>query len=88
MLNGVAGPPVSHAHGLGQGDPLSPLLFVIAIDPLQQILNLATSHGLFHKITGWRAIFRTSLYADDASLFMAPIKKDIENLVSVLALAT
>jgi hypothetical protein len=38
LLNGIAGEPIGHARGLRQGDPLSPLLFVLAIDPLTQIL--------------------------------------------------
>lgn len=67
-----------------QGDPLSPLLFVIAIDPLQKILQLAMSKGLLHKIRGRDALVRTSLYADDATVFMAPIKKDIDNLFDIL----
>jgi hypothetical protein len=36
LLNGVPTTPIKHGRGLHQGDPLSPLLFVIAINPLQK----------------------------------------------------
>ena len=84
LLNGVPGPIIRHGRGFRQGDPISPLLFVIAIDPLQQILDLATRRGLLHKLRGRRAILRTSLYADDAAVFMAPIKEDIDNFAQIL----
>lgn len=84
LLNGVAGTPIKHGRGLRQGDPLSPLLFVLAIDPLSQVLDLATSLGLLHKIRRRGAVPRTSLYADDAALFVAPYKEDIQNLLAIL----
>lgn len=84
LLNVVPGPAIFHRCGFRQGDPLSPLLFVISIDPLQQLLELATRKGLLHKIRGRGTIMRTSLYADDAAVFMAPIKRDIDNLAAIL----
>jgi hypothetical protein len=84
LLNGVPGEPIFHGKGLRQGDPLSPLLFVLAIDPLQKILELATSHNLLHKLRGRGTIFRASLYADDAAVFMLPFKEDIKNLSAIL----
>ena len=63
---------------------MSPLLFVIAIDPLQQLLNSTTRNGLQHKIRGRGTIIRTSLYADDAAVFVAPIREDIRNLADIL----
>jgi mannosylglycoprotein endo-beta-mannosidase len=84
LLNGITGAPISHGHGLRQGDPLSPLLFVIAIDPLSQILDNATRLGLLHNLRGRGTIIRTSLYADDAAIFVAPIKHDIQNLALIL----
>jgi hypothetical protein len=48
--------------------------------PITQILDIATSHGLLHKIHGRETILRTSLYMDDAALFVAPFKEDIANL--------
>lgn len=84
LLNGVAGPPILHGQGFQQGDPLSPLLFVIAIDPLQQLLNLATSHGLLHKVRGHGSTVRTSLYTDNAAVFVKPIKDDVANLATIL----
>ncbi|KAK1684747.1 hypothetical protein QYE76_045595 [Lolium multiflorum] len=82
LLNGFAGDPIGH--GRGQGDPLSPLLFILAIDPLSQIIDIATDHGLLHKLRGRGARVRTSLYADDAAVFVAPIKEDIANMDTIL----
>ena len=78
------GPPVKHGHGFMHGDPISPLLFVMAIVPLHKILDLATRKGLLHKIRGRGAMVRTSLYADDVAVFVAPIKRDINNFASIL----
>lgn len=62
---------------------MSPLLFVLAIDPIQHILDLATSSGILQ--TPWRGpCLRTSLYADDAAIFGAPLKEDIDNLMAIL----
>ena len=86
LLNGVPSKPIPHGRGFRQGDPVSPLLFVIAMDPLHKILELASREGLFHKIRGRGVAVRTSLYANDAAVFMAPIKKDIDNLATILHL--
>lgn len=84
LLNGIAGPPILHGCGLRQGDPLSPLLFVIAIDTLQQILDVATNHNLLHKLRGRGSHVRTSLYADDAAIFISPTREDVHNLAAIL----
>ena len=73
-----------HGRGLRQGDPLSPLLFVLAIDPLHHILCKATSQGRLHEIRGRAPTIRTSLYADDAAIFVAPKKEDIDFLANTL----
>src|SRR4051812_45769219 len=73
----------SHPHASAGGPPI-PLLFVIAIDPLHKIHDLAMRKGLLHKIRGRDGMVRTSLHADDAVVFSAPIKRDIDNLASIL----
>ena len=86
LLNGIPTRPILHGRGLRQGDPLSPLLFVIAIDPLQKLLNLATEKGIFSKIRGRTPGIRISLYADAAALFLAPIKEEVSALAELLTL--
>lgn len=46
LLNGVPGKVLHCKRGVRQGDPLSPLLFVLAADLLQSIINKAKDLGL------------------------------------------
>jgi hypothetical protein len=50
QLNGVNGPWLKHRRGLRQGDPLSPYLFILAIDTFQHILHKATQEGLLSPL--------------------------------------
>jgi hypothetical protein len=50
ILNGEAGKSIKHGRGLRQGDPLSPMLFILAMDPLYTLLNKETERGLLHPI--------------------------------------
>jgi len=84
IVNGVPGPPIQHGRGLRQGDPLSPMLFAIAIDPLVNVLRKATENGRLSKLRGRHARLRISLYADDAAVFVAPTETDVRTLKDIL----
>jgi len=74
LLNGISRDPIKHGRCLRQGDLLSPLLFILAIDPLHHILSKATDQGLLHKLRGRVPMIRTSLYADDAAIFVTTLE--------------
>jgi hypothetical protein len=79
LVNGEAGKPILHGRGLRQGDPLSPMIFILALDPLHWLLDMATDSGLLHPIGANLVRLRTSLYADDTSLFLHLIASDVSN---------
>lgn len=84
LLNGVPGRKIKHARGLRQGDPLSPYLFILAIDGLQRVLELATEEGILSPLRGRFASIRVSLYADDAVIFLNPVRDEVSSLLSIL----
>lgn len=84
MLNGSRGRWYKHFRGLRQRDPLSPMLFILAMEPLQRLLELATSSGMLSPINHRAATLRFSLYADDAAIFVNPVKQEIAVISELL----
>ena len=84
LLNGLPGRPILHRRGLRQGHPLSPMLFILAMDPLQRLFDKATQQGLLSPIGADPIRLRTSLYADDAALFVRPTLEDITTVRHLL----
>lgn len=84
LLNGIPLKHIAHGRGLRQGDPLSPLLFILAIDPLHRLFEVATERGLLSKLNGRSARLRVSMYADDAAIFLKPTPQDVNNMKELL----
>jgi hypothetical protein len=56
------------------------MLFILAMDPLQRLLDMVTHAGLFHPIGIDPIWTHTSLYADVTILFLRPIASDMAHL--------
>jgi hypothetical protein len=84
LINGQPTKDIRHERGLRQGDPLSPLLFILAIDPLQRIIEVAANKGILSPVLPRAANLRCSLYADDAAIFASPSNMEVEHLHRIL----
>ena len=84
LVNGVPTERIWHKCGFRQGDPLSPFLFIIAMEPLHRIFDMAKEQGMLPKLRGRAATMRTSLYADDLALFVNPIQDDMRMVGYIL----
>lgn len=72
LVNGRPGRRICHARGLRQGDPLSPLLFVIVMEVLNAMIAKADRRGVLTPLPGYASRCRASVYADDLVVFLSP----------------
>ena len=70
IINGTLGERILSRSGLRQGDALSPYLFILAVDVLQQPCKREHQAGnLMHPLVG-DGTFPILQYADDTLIFM------------------
>jgi hypothetical protein len=72
MLNGMPGSKICHSRGLRQGDPLSPMLFLLIMEVLSMMFWKADEWSLLHKLGARAMSFHVSFYVDDVILFVCP----------------
>jgi hypothetical protein len=77
LMNGTPGDRICHTCGLRQGDPLSPMIFVLVMEVLNGMFRKADSRSLFHSLGVREVPFHTSLYANDTIIFISLCMEDI-----------
>lgn len=85
-LNGSLAGFFKSSRGLRQGDPLSPLLFILSEEPLSRGLSELHSSGklLPYKVPRTCPMISHLLFADDCIIFTNGSKRNIEKLMSFL----
>jgi hypothetical protein len=86
LLNGFPGKCIIHRRGLRQGDPLSPMLFILTMDILGLLFARAEDAGLLQPLSPSQRLHRVSMYADDVALFLHPVADDILAALEILHL--
>jgi len=76
---------ICHARGLPQGDPLSPMIFVIVMEVLNRMLLWVEQHGHLSEVQGLQDR-RVSLYADHLVLFVTPDERSLHAVQPVLSI--
>jgi len=87
LVNGSSIGFFSSSRGLGQGDPLSPLLFVLVMEALGKIILAAVSGGLlFGFYVGTGVDISHLLFSDDTLIFCGADPNHLGNLRSLFLL--
>ena len=81
IINGESSSPFRVTRGVRQGDPLSCLLFNIAIEPLAELIRQSNLEGF--KVHGQLERSIVSLFADDTTVYLSE-KDNVGDLYAIL----
>lgn len=86
LLNGIPGTEFKCRHGVRQGDPLSPLLFVLAANLLQSLINKSWTEGHINLPIDQPASknFPVIQYADDIILLLLGRSNELRTIKMIL----
>lgn len=84
MVNGTPEGYFRSSRGLRQGDPLSPLLFVIVMEAFSRMLEKAVEEGLIRGFTVGHAQISHLLFADDTLILCDANDEQLRNLRRLL----
>ena len=79
----MPGAPIRNRKGFRQGDPLSPMMFILMMEPLQRLFAMADSQGLLLPFVG-APNQRVSIFVDDVMLFLKPEARDLDLCNAIL----
>jgi hypothetical protein len=75
-MNGTSGDKICHARGLRQGDPLSPMLFLLVLEVFETLIRKADAWSLLHPCRA-RIPHYAYFYINDLVLFISLNPKDL-----------
>lgn len=77
LVNGQPGNTIACANGLRQVDPISPMLFILAMEALHHIFCFPARQNLITPLGSRGLTGRLSLFADDVMIFLKPVELDV-----------
>ncbi|KAM0834875.1 hypothetical protein ACQ4PT_063313 [Festuca glaucescens] len=83
LINSSPGAPFAHGRELRQGDPISPLHFIIVMNVASAMFSTAESRGLLSDLQQYGIKHHVSLYADDVVVFAKPSMRELQVVVGI-----
>lgn len=84
LVNGQPGRQIAHRRGVRQGDSLSPLLFIIAMETFSRLITTVRQQGVLRSLRRDGISFQCSIYADDVILFLHPERAEADAIMGIL----
>jgi UDP-N-acetylmuramyl pentapeptide phosphotransferase/UDP-N-acetylglucosamine-1-phosphate transferase len=73
-----------HQRGLRQGDPLSPMLFILVMDILSSLVQRVVEEDLLQPLCSKPLQHHISLCADDVVIFLRPDPPDLNLMLNII----